>query len=415
MPARGCGVSAVEVLVVGAGPAGQTLALALRQAGVDVHLLDAAPGPALDPVLPDLRVFALSRASTRLLASVAAWPSPQAARVQAYRGMQVWERDPDHGLRFDAASLGWSALGHIVEHGVLQQGLAEQVVASDLPCQWGVRVEGLTQERDHVELSLDNGKRIAARLVVAADGGGSPVRRLSGIEADRVDYHQCGLVANVRGTQPHAAIARQRFLPTGPVAWLPLSSGDGQDCSIVWSLPEHEANRLQAVAPGTFERELAIAAGGLLGTFELLGDRGVFPLARQLARTYHQGRVVLVADAAHVVHPLAGQGLNLGLLDVAVLAEVLDGARRRRLDLGDAEVLGRYARWRQGDNALAARAFECVDGGWRAQAPGLPLLRELGLRGVNRLPPLKHRLMLHAAGLAGRVPSRCAAPGTSGE
>ena len=393
------------IAVVGAGPAGQALALALAQRGCEPILIDAAAEPPLTPVLPDLRVFALSPASTGLLSRLAAWPPPQMHRVAAYRYMQVWQRDPDRGVHFDAALMGWPRLGHIVEHGVLQQGLAERIIATGLRCRWGVRVEALRRRDDGIELGLDDGSVVRARLVVGADGAASPVRALAGIEVSRLDYRQRGLVANLRCSLPHGATARQRFLPGGPLAWLPLA--DPNECSIVWSVPDTEALRLRDLPDAAFERELAIAAGGVLGTLRLSGERALFPLARQLAQRYHADRVALVADAAHVVHPLAGQGLNLGLLDVAALAQVLGKAIARGLDPGDEAVLARYARWRQGDNALAARAFEAIDLGYRASLPLLGELRDLGQRVLDRLPALKRHFILHASGLAGRVPELC--------
>lgn len=396
-----------DVAVVGAGPAGQALALALVQAGFDVALVDAAAGPPPEPQAPDLRMFALAPASTRLLATLGAWPPPHAGRVCAYRRMHVWERDPDAGLRFDAAVLGWPRLGDIVEHAVLQHALSRGIAGSSVRSRWRTRVDALSPHADGVELRFADGDVLRARLIVGADGAASPVRQLAGIHAERVDYRQQGLVANVRCAVPHEATARQRFLATGPLAFLPLADGA---CSIVWSLPHDEAERLKVVPPAQFERELAVAAGGYLGTIVLESERAAFPLARQLAERYHADRIVLIGDAAHVVHPLAGQGLNLGLLDVAALADVLADARRRGLDPGADAVLARYARWRQGDNAIAARAFEAIDGAYKLALPGLPALREAGMRLIDRLPPLKRRFILHASGLAGRVPERCRLP-----
>jgi ubiquinone biosynthesis UbiH/UbiF/VisC/COQ6 family hydroxylase len=394
-----------DVAIVGAGPAGQTLALALAQDGFEVALLDAGSGPAPAPVAADLRVFALAPAATALLAGLGAWPPPQARRVCAYRHMHVWQGDPNHGVRFDAATMGWPALGHIIEHGVLQHALAGCVAAqARIASHWAVRVESIVRADGHVEVGLAGGGSLRARVLVGADGAGSPVRALAGLQADRVDYGQCGLVANVDTAVAHDATARQRFLASGPLAFLPLADGRS---SIVWSLPAAEAQRLLALDRAVFGQALAVAAGGVLGRVDLAGDRALFPLARQLARDYHRDRVALVGDAAHSVHPLAGQGLNLGLLDVAALAQVLAAARDRGLDPGAASVLAQYARWRQGDNALAARAFEAIDRLYRLDLPGAALARSLGQRLVERLPPLKHRFIEHAAGLAGRVPTRC--------
>lgn len=394
-----------DIAIVGAGPAGQAMALAAVQAGFGTVLIDAAREPPSAPQAPDLRVFALSSASVHLLSSLDAWPVPHAERVRAYRRMHVWERDPSHGVCFDAAMLGWPQLGHIVEHGVLQHALAQRIAVSAVRCRWQARVETLNRGGNIIAIGLEDGETIRARLLIGADGATSPVRRLAGIEAQRVDYHQRGLVANVRTAEPHADTARQRFLATGPLAFLPLADGA---CSIVWSLPETEAVRLKLLPAEAFEREIAIAAGGALGRITLESERASFPFARQLAERYCDRRVALVGDAAHVVHPLAGQGLNLGFLDVAALADVLVAAWTRGLDPGDTGVLARYARWRQSDNALAARIFEGIDRFYAWRRPGVSDIREIGHRLVDRLPTLKRQFVLHASGLAGRVPTRCA-------
>lgn len=393
--------------MVGAGPAGQAQALALAQAGFAVDLIDAGAGPAPEPVEPDLRVFALSPASINLLSSLGAWPVPLAERVCAYRRMQVWQRDPDSGLSFDAAALGWSRLGCIVEHGVLQHALAGAIAAQPLiTSHWNARVEAVTAEVDSVAVVMGDGRGIAVRLAVAADGAGSPLRALAGMSVQREDYGQSGLVANIRCTEPHRVTARQRFLDSGPLALLPLASGPG-DCSIVWSLPTAEAERLRDLPAADFEQVLAQAMGGLVGRVKLLGKRALFPLARQLVDRYHGDRVVLVADAAHVVHPLAGQGLNLGFFDVAALAQVLSDAHVRGLDIGSDAVLSTYARWRQGDNALAAYSFETIDRLFRPSVPGMGAMTGLGTAVVGAIPALKRRFVLHASGLAGRVPRAC--------
>ena len=393
-----------DIAVVGAGPAGQAMALALAQAGFDTVLIDAAAEPPFAPEALDLRVFALSPASTRLLGALGAWPLPLMDRVCAYRHMHVWERDPEHGVHFDAAMLGWSQLGHIVEHSVLQHALAQRIATTaSVRCRWGARVEALNIDADSVGINL-GGETLCARLLIGADGAASPVRNLTGIRAERVDYRQRGLVANVRTAVQRDGTARQRFLATGPLAFLPLANGA---CSIVWSLPEREADRLKALPDDEFEREITTAMGGALGRVTLESERAAFPLMRQLAERYVHRRVALVGDAAHVVHPLAGQGLNLGFVDVAALTDVLAAARVRDLDLGSDAVLARYARWRQGDNALAAHTFEAIGRLYALKTPGLFALRDFGQRMVDRLPPLKRRFILHASGLSGRVPSLC--------
>ncbi|MCK9489927.1 MAG: FAD-dependent monooxygenase [Xanthomonadales bacterium] len=391
-----------RIAVVGAGPAGQSAALALARAGYPVTLIDAGPGPAPAAQAADLRVFALSPASLSLLAELAVWPPPQPERISPYRRMHVWQQDPLRGLELDAAALGWSELGCIVEHGVLQHALAQGVASTPaIQCHWQARVQALDQGADEVIVQLEDGRRLSVSLLVAADGAGSPVRGLAGLTVRRHDYGQSGLVANVRCRQPHEGTARQRFLPTGPLAFLPLASGPC-DCSIVWSQPHDQARHWRQAPAAHFEQALTAAMDGWLGPIELLGERALFPLARQLAERYHDNRVVLIADAAHAVHPLAGQGLNLGFLDVAALARILGAAARRDLDPGLSALLARYARERQGENALAAHGFDAIAGSYGLAGSGLDGLRDGVVGLLNTMPALKRQLVMVASGLAGR-------------
>lgn len=389
-------MNAPRVLVAGAGPAGQAAALAAAAAGLPCTLLDpapAAPGPA---GAPDLRVFALTPASLGLLAGLGAWPAPQAERVQAFRRMQVWERDPADGFVLDAAAGGSDALGAIVEHAVLQHALARQLAG-----QPGVErlqdatVTTVAQDAGGIEVGLADGRRRQGAVLVAADGAGSPLRHQAGIGVDRHDYRQHGLVANVTATLGHGGVARQRFLATGPLALLPLP---GSAVSIVWTLPDGEAQRLTALPGPAFDQALTEASGGILGRLALAGPRACFPLRRQLARRYAEGRLVLLADAAHAVHPLAGQGLNLGLADVATLAPLLASATRRGLDPGSSAVLARYERARQGANALAAHGFGAILGTYGCDLPGAAGLRAVGHGLIRRLPFLRRAMVKVASG-----------------
>lgn len=397
-PAHSTAGATWPIAVVGAGPAGQAAALALAGAGYPVHLVDAGPGPAPAPEAADLRVFALSPASLSLLAQLQAWPPPQPERISPYRRMHIWQQDPAGGLEFDAASLGWAELGCIVEHGVLQHALACAIAATpSIRCHWQARVQALDPADDTVTLQLADGQKLTVALAVAADGAGSPLRALAGLGVRRHDYGQAGLVANVRCREPHQGTCRQRFLPDGPLAFLPLASGP-RDCSIVWSQPHDEARHWRDAPVAQFQKALAAAMDGWLGPVELLGARAMFPLARQLADRYHHNRVVLLADAAHAVHPLAGQGLNLGFLDVAALARILGAAARRGLDPGLPALLARYARERQGENALAAHGFDVIAGSYALAGHRLDGLRDLVICLLDRAPPLKRQLVRAASG-----------------
>ncbi|MEA5446922.1 FAD-dependent oxidoreductase, partial [Gammaproteobacteria bacterium AB-CW1] len=336
-----------DIAVIGAGPIGAASALGLARTGYRVALVDAHP--LKDPVSTDepldLRVFAVSRASRRLFQQLDAWPAMAAVRVSPYRHMTVWDA---HGrVEFDAADVAEAELGHIVENRVIQAALHQQLRESSIDCFLPDRLERLSLEPSGALLGLARAGRLRARLVVAADGGASPTREMAGIDVRPVDHEQVALVAHIRSEKPHGETARQRFLETGPLALLPLADGR---CSIVWSTTPAEAERLRGLSPEQFGRELTLASDGVLGS--LMPDTEVvgFPLCSRQAERYIDERLVLVGDAAHTVHPLAGLGMNLGLKDVAELHRVLARARDRGHDSGERTVLRRYERARRPDN-----------------------------------------------------------------
>ena len=263
------------------------------------------------------------------------------------------------------------------------------------------QVTGLEQspEADSAELLLAGGGRLRARLVLGADGAESQLRGLAGIEAPAHDYGQRGLVAFVDHEHPHQATCWQRFLPTGPLAFLPYAGHAGRRSSIVWTLPEAEAERLLQAEDAQFLRELGHAFGARLGAVTAVSKRVAFPLRRQLAQKYVSGRVAIAGDAAHVVHPLAGQGVNLGLRDIAALRRVLAGAQRRGADPGGATRLQRWERERRSENALAAYGFDGLNRLFSNDAVAATLLRGplLGLAG--KLPPVTHAFWRRAAGV----------------
>ncbi|HVF34430.1 MAG TPA: FAD-dependent monooxygenase, partial [Candidatus Saccharimonadia bacterium] len=257
-------------------------------------------------------------------------------------------------------------------------------------------------DRGRARLALADGTRLAAQLAVAADGARSTLRALSGLDppVDAVGSGMRALVANLRTERPHESTAWQRFTSDGPLAFLPLSNGE---CSIVWSLADARADELLGLDDDAFRTCVGAAFEHRLGAIVACSARAAFPLAPMLAPRYAAERVVLVGDAAHVVLPLAGQGLNLGLLDVAALCEVLADAGRD--ELGAPATLARYERWRRADNALAARAFELLDRLFRSQSPGIAWLRGTGLSLAASIAPLRREFALQASGFAGRVPA----------
>jgi 2-polyprenylphenol 6-hydroxylase len=398
-----------DVVVVGAGVVGTTMASLLVARNL------AAPGRVAiiaDRLSPryaageaewDLRVFALSRASQRLLEVCGAWAALPADRICAYERMRVWDaRGEAHGpgsLTFDCAELGEPDLGFIVEGRALQtQCLRAASAAGVVLIEAGLEAADVD---DSVRIRLSDGRRVSSQLLVAADGTESKTRELLGIDTAGHAYTQDALVAHVRTAKPHENTAWQRFLPTGPLAFLPLPDGRS---SIVWSVERPQAGRLRALDAAEFGQELTAASGGVLGACELTSAVAGYPLKLQYALDYVRPRAVLLGDAAHAVHPLAGQGLNLGLLDCATLADVLRQSGAAGFH-GEHKLLRRYERRRRSENLLTAAALDGLERLFSNDDPLRARLRVAGLGAVNRLPFVKRLLTERALGLTGDVPA----------
>ena len=394
----------LDAVVVGGGVVGAASALMLAREGLQVALVEARRPPAWQRERPDLRVFAFAPDNAALLDGIGAWPAVLQARVQAYRRMQVWDAGGGDALVFDADALGQPQLGWIVENALLVDRLWGALEAAGVRVHCPATVEALEQDADGVRLRLDDGVPLHARLALATDGAGSALRGMAGIEVRTQDARQRGVVGYIACERPHAQACYQRFQPGGPLALLPFADGafqaaPGHVCSIVWSVPEADAERVLALPDEAFAQELTAASGGVLGALRPLTPRAAFPLRRQLARSMVAGRVLLLGDAAHVVHPLAGQGVNLGLRDVSALQAQLRKAGQARGDIASPQRLARWARARMADNTASAHAFDAINRVYRSDALLPVLLRGHAFGIAQRLPMVGRALWRHAAGL----------------
>ncbi len=395
-----------DAAIVGGGIVGAACALALAQQGLQVTLIESAEPPAWSPAAPDLRVYAFAPDNAALLASLGVWDAVACARVQPYRRMRVWDAAGGDELRFDADAFAVTQLGWIVEHVLLQDRLWAALRASTVTLRCPARVVALEQDDagvadGGVRLELDDGLRVEARVAIAADGGRSTLRDLAGIATQTEDYVQRGVVAYIATEHPHEDTAWQRFLPTGPLAFLPCAPWPEamNVSSIVWTLPDDEAARVVALDDAMFAEQLTRAFAGRLGACRPLTPRIAFPLRRQLAEAYVAGRVLAMGDAAHVVHPLAGQGVNLGLRDVSALRDAVADARSRRADWAAPHRLQRWARTRRSDATASAHAFSLINRVFSNDALAPTLLRGHALGLVGKLAPLNRALWRHAAGV----------------
>ncbi|PRD38375.1 UNVERIFIED_CONTAM: ubiI [Trichonephila clavipes] len=408
MPDAAAGVRDFDVVVVGAGMVGSLFGLLLlndaRAAGLRLAIVDGERSTLPAPDAPfDLRVSALSRASEDLLARAGCGDALAAQRHCLFTDMRVWEADGTGAVHFRAGEVGETHLGMLVENRIVQAVLADALFAHPQVAAFcPVRVQHIARlaaagaaarspAAPGWQLTLSDGSTLRTSLLIGADGAASRVRDAAGIGSATWDYRQKGLVCTVATVAQHRHTAWQRFLPEGPLAFLPLA--DLHQCSIVWTLPSDRADAMLALPEDAFRRALGQAFEHRLGDITTVGPRGAFPLQARHAEHYEQDGLALIGDAAHSIHPLAGQGVNLGMLDAALLADELLTQRAAGLPLHHGRALRRYSRGRRGHNAALMHGMTGFERLFAADAPALRLLRNTGMSLFDRGGLLKHWVM----------------------
>ncbi len=396
-----------EVLIVGGGLVGGALAAAFGQAGITTIVVDQNdPAAVLDAGF-DGRASAIALATKRMLDSLGVWPLLEAAPAPI-KDIRVSEGETLMFLHYDHREVGDEPFGYMVENRYMRQALQArigQLERVDLVAP--AQIERLEPRAWGVEAALADGRQICVHLCVAADGRRSRTREEAGIRVTKWSYNQSGIVCTAVHEKSHKFTAHEHFLPAGPFAILPLNgepARHGHCSSIVWTERADIAPAIMALDDAQFLGELVQRFGDFLGEVEVVGPRWCYPLGLQFAETSIAHRLALVGDASHSMHPVAGQGLNMGLRDVAALAEVVLDARRLGLDIGSDAVLERYQRWRRFDNTLMLAATDGLNRLFSNRIRPLRLARDFGLAAVNRVPPLKLTFMRQAMGLSGEMP-----------
>jgi len=391
-----------DVVIVGGGMVGLALACALKDTGFSITVIERMESSPRLSLGRDCRVSAIVAGTVEMLRGIGVWE--HIGKAQPIAGMRIFDDQRFGSVRFEAEEATMDELGFLVENSVLSSAMM-QVVHESENIDWccPASVDSVVWRASHVEVLLDDGRTLHTPLVVGADGGNSWLRTQAGIQVWSHRFGQRGIVATARPQFGHRGVAYQRFLPTGPLAMLPMSDGL---CSIVWSADDAEADRLMALDEASFLKELQLAFGPQLGVLEEVGERAAFPLRSQLAKHMVRPRLALIGDAAHQVHPLAGLGVNLGIRDAMSLAQEISDAKRFREDHGSMDVLSRMRKKRMPDVLAVMGGMEGFHHLFTSEMPGIPFLRDAGMRIVGNAGALKHLLMRRATGLSLPLPKQ---------
>ncbi|MGD8325750.1 MAG: UbiH/UbiF/VisC/COQ6 family ubiquinone biosynthesis hydroxylase [Sphingomonadales bacterium] len=394
-------VQSHDIAIVGGGLVGLTLGIALARHGFEVLVVDIAPPETTLAKEFDGRSSAIAFAGYKLFKAIGLWPHLKDV-AQPINEIRVSDGPSRLFVHFDHKELGDEPLGFMLENRHIRLALHKEAAEVEgltlkAPC----KASDIERDKAFAHLSLDDGTRHRARLLIAADGRGSRIREDAGIGKAAWSYNQSGIVATVHHERSHDGIAHERFLPSGPFAILPLT---GNRASIVWTATKQETPAIMGLSDRAFESEMARRFGNFLGPIHVEGPRWSYPLNFQHAHRYVLPRLALVGDAAHGIHPIAGQGLNLGLKDIAALVEVLVDAARIGRDIGDVDVLERYARWRRSDVILMSAATDVLNRLFSNDIAPIRVARDLGLGIVNKLPFARKMFMENARGSMGKLP-----------
>lgn len=394
-----------DVIIVGAGIIGGVCACLMAQAGLRVIVLESGIRQVNSLKQNDPRIFAISLASKKILEQAGAWRRLNAEDKGHYRKMHVWDEQGVGEVHFDSAQICQPTLGYIIPYQAIADALQEKMLDTDnIRCLWSVEPTAIRNEQDVITVKTSDELQFRGRLLIAADGSNSTVRQLANIHYLKHDYGQSALGCTVMTERPHEEVARQRFLKKGPLAFLPMA--DPHQSAVVWSTSPDRAQRLKELDQAAFHFELAEAFAHVLGDITSSSERVVFPLSRAQAEHYTRPRLALIGDSAHSIHPLAGLGANLGLLDAATLTETVLAAHQRGRDFGRHTVLRRYERWRKGENRNMLYLMDGFKLLFENQQPFLTWLRNAGMDGVDSLPFIKQVIMKRATGLEGNLPDR---------